>query len=150
MTKNYFEDYSVGEIQVSPSRAMTESDVVAYSMFSGNWQRPVAGVIPGGRVGQVVPQMLVYSIGLCLLTRIGAYVNMPRKLIAFIGFDAIVFVSDVFVGDVISSRATVVGTAIRDESRGVVSYRQETVNQHGDVVQYSVHHILIWRRASEA
>ena len=37
MEKDYFEDYTVGEVFVSPGRTITEADIVLFSAFTGDW-----------------------------------------------------------------------------------------------------------------
>jgi len=37
MEKVYLEDYQVGETFVSPGRTITETDIVLFSAFTGDW-----------------------------------------------------------------------------------------------------------------
>ena len=37
MEKLFYEDYKVGEVFVSPGRTITETDIVLFSAFTGDW-----------------------------------------------------------------------------------------------------------------
>ena len=37
MEKLYFEDYFIGEKLVSPGRTITETDIVQFAAFTGDW-----------------------------------------------------------------------------------------------------------------
>jgi acyl dehydratase len=142
--KAYLEDYRVGEVFTSPRRSMTETDVVWYSMFSGDWDRR-----EDSDGTWIVPEMYVFSIGLCLLLSAGRYAWMPKSFIAFYGFDEIELAGGVRVGDTISSTVTVTDLVEKDGGRGLVVYRHETVDQNGRVVCASDHRALLLRRPAD-
>lgn len=139
--KDYFEDYEVGEVFESPRRTLTETDLVMYSMFSGDWDRPVT---TDGR--PQVADMFGFSLGLCLLLGAGRYAWMARSFIAFYGFDEIEMNGDLAVGDTISSRVRVEELIERDEGRGIIYFAHETFDQHERVVCSSRHRVLLGRR----
>ena len=141
--KVFLEDYRVGEVFVSQARTLTEADVVHYSMFTGDWDRPEAD---DGT--WLVPDMFTFSLGLCLLLGAGRYAWMAKSFIAFYGFDSIEIARQVRLGDTISSRVTVTDLVERDEGRGVVVYRHETVDQHDRLVCASDHRALVGRAPS--
>lgn len=139
--KVHLEDYEVGEAFHSQRRTTTEPDVVLYSMFSGDWERRAAD---DGR--WLVPDMLAFSLGLCLLLGAGRHTWMAESFIAFYGFDEIALAGGLCVGDTISSRVTVVDLVERDADRGIVVYEHETVDQNGRLVCSSRHRALLGRR----
>ncbi len=139
--KTHLEDYRVGESFESNARTMTESDLVLYSMFSGDWERRAAA---DGRL--LVPEMFALSVGLCLLLGAGRYSWMPKSFIAFYGFDEIHLSGGLCVGDTISSTVRVVDLHERDAQRGIVDYRHETTDQSQRLVCSSSHRILVGRR----
>jgi len=142
--KTYLEDYRVGEVFTSQARTLTEADVVHYSMFTGDWDRQLTD---GG--GWVVPDMFTFSVGLCLLLNAGRYAWMAKSFIAFYGFDQIDVVRQVNVGDTVSSRVSVVDLVERDQNRGIVVFRHETVDQNGRLVCTSDHRSLVGRRPGQ-
>ena len=142
--KVHLEDYEVGEVFESNSRTITEADVVLYSMFSGDWERRAdADGAP------LVPDMLVYSVGLCLLLGAGRFSWMARSFIAFYGFDEIELAGTLRVGETISSTVRVLGMEERDADRGILDYLHETTAQDGRVVCSSRHRVLLGRRPGE-
>jgi acyl dehydratase len=141
--KVHLEDYRVGEVFQSQARTLTEADVVHYSMFSGDWDRQV-----GDDGVWLVPDMFTFSLGLCLLLGAGRYAWMAKSFIAFYGFDTIEIQRQASLGDTISSQVTVTDLVVRDETRGVVVFRHETVDQHGQLVCSSLHRALLGRRPS--
>jgi 3-hydroxybutyryl-CoA dehydratase len=142
--KIYLEDYRVGEVFTSQARTLTEPDVVHYSMFTGDWDRQVNDADQW-----VVPDMFTFSLGLCLLLGAGRYTWMAKSFIAFYGFDTIEVHRQVTVGDTIASKVTVMDLVERDEGRGVVVFRHETVDQQERLVCTSDHRALLARRPSE-
>jgi 3-hydroxybutyryl-CoA dehydratase len=141
--KHHYEDYEVGEVFQSPCRTLTEADVVMYSMFSGDWDRRTTtdGI-------WVVPEMFVFSLGLCLLLSAGRYAWMAKSFIAFYGFDEITIHEDLPVGSTISSRVQVIELVERDDERGIIVWAHETTDQDGRVICSSLHRVLLGRAAS--
>ncbi len=143
--KVHLEDYRIGETFTSGRRTLTEADIVLYSMFSGDWRRDTDedGV-------WVVPDMFTFSVSLCLLLGAGRYAWMAKTFIAFYGFDEIALAGGVRVGDTLSSQVKVVDLTERDDTRGIVVYEHETVDQNGRVVCSSHHRALLGRRGATA
>ena len=138
--KVYYDDYAVGEVFRSPRRTLTQSDVVMYSMFSGDWDRRTT------RDGTwIVPEMFAFSVGLCLLLSAGRYAWMAKSFIAFYGFDELVVHRELPVGSTISSQVEVAELVERDEQRGIIVFVHQTSDQHGDVVNSTRHRVLLGR-----
>ena len=136
----YFEDYRLGETFESNARTITEAEVVQYSMFSGDWDR-----VTTDDGHWAVPEMLSFSVGLCLLLGIGRNVWIPGTFVAFYGYDEIRFDRQLLVGDTIASRVTVDDLVPKGE-RGIVVYSHETHDQHKRLVCSSRHRVLLARR----
>jgi 3-hydroxybutyryl-CoA dehydratase len=143
--KIHYEDYEIGEVFQSPRRTLTEADVVMYSMFSGDWDRRTAA---DGT--WLVPEMFSFSLGLCLLLSAGRYAWMAKSFIAFYGFDEITIERDLPVGSTISSRVEVVDLVERDETRGIIVFVHQTLDQDGKVVCASRHRVLLARAPQTA
>lgn len=141
--KIHYEDYEIGELFESPRRTLTQADVVMYSMFSGDWDRRTTA---DGT--WVVPEMFVFSLGLCLLLSAGRYAWMAKSFIAFYGFDEIVIHEDLPIGSTISSRVRVVDLVERDEERGIIVWVHETTDQDDRLICSSRHRVLLGRAAA--
>jgi acyl dehydratase len=109
-------------------------------MFSGDWDRATTS-----EGDWLVPEMLSFSVGLCLLLGAGRNVWIPGTFVAFYGYDEIRFERRLLVGDTISSQVTVDDLVPKGE-RGLVVYTHETFDQHKRLVCSSRHRVLLARR----
>lgn len=141
MDKDYFEDYKVGEKLISPGRTITETDLILFSAFTGDWHPLHTDVefakksVFGERIAH---GMLTLCVGSALVFRLGAYVALPRSFIAFYGMDQVRFTGAVKIGDTIHCEAEVVELQEKDDLRGIIVARNVIKNQRGeDVVVYT-------------
>jgi len=138
--KGYLEDYEVGERMVSPSRTMTEADIVNFAGLTGDWH-PIhtdieyAKNTPFG--GRIAHGMLSLCIGSALIFRLGQYVALPKSFIAFYGMDSVRFIHPCKIGDTIRCEVEIVEIQMKDEQRGVIVSKNSIKNQRDeDVVVY--------------
>jgi len=96
MEKLFYEDYAVGEKMRSPGRTITETDLVLFSAFTGDWH-PL-NTIFGERIAH---GMLTLCVGSALMFRLGMYAALPKSFIAFYGMDSVRFVGATKIGDTI-------------------------------------------------
>jgi acyl dehydratase len=143
--KTYFEDYRLGEDIRSPGRTVTESDVVAYGMFTGDWEATEACLTRK----RGVPDLFVSALSICLLLRAGRDEHMAHGLVAFYGFDEIAFLSRVAVGDTLHSVAHVERMRIRNEEGGIVEFSHRCLNQDNRVTLQTYHSALFRRTPSQ-
>nr|HID59743.1 dehydratase [Desulfobacterales bacterium] len=135
MGGSYFDDLEVGQEFVSPSRTITEADIVNFAGISGVYH-PIhtdteyaKKSIFGERVAH---GPLILSISFGLMERLALF---EEALIAFLSLNW-EFVRPVRIGDTI----TVVDTVLekretRKADRGVVVFDREVLNQKKEVVQ---------------
>src|ERR1700759_3307155 len=97
----WFEDFAVGDTVQSPARRLYESDVLGYVRFS-NDVRSVLFATEAEAGPLRVPELLVFSLGICLLLH-ATTTYVPREFVAFYGFDSLDFDAPAYVGDTISS-----------------------------------------------
>jgi acyl dehydratase len=145
----YLEDYEVGEVMVSPGRTITETDVVTYASLTGDWHplhtnAVYAETTPFGE--RIAHGMMTLAIGSQLVERIGLYRYTPRGFIAFYGIDGVRFLRPVRLGDTLHSVNRVADLIPKDETRGVLHYKGEVVNQHDEVVMVWESRFLVARR----
>ena len=94
MEKLFYEDYAVGEKLRSPGRTITETDIVMFSAFTGDWHPLHTNVefakktIFGERIAH---GMLTLCVGSALMFRLGMYAALPKSFIAFYGMDSVRF-----------------------------------------------------------
>ena len=80
--REFLEDYSVGEVLISPSRTMTESDVLAFAGLTGDWHplhtdAVFASQSMFGR--RIIHGMLTLAVGSTFVLRLGPYRVYPKE-----------------------------------------------------------------------
>ncbi len=129
----YFEDLSIGDCWVSPSRTITESDVVNFACLTGDFnplhmdhefarQTPFGRPIAHGLLG------LSFMAGLSSTAPAVSTVALLRII-------HWKFLQPIFFGDTIRVETEVVDKQPSGRRRGRVMWHQRVINQHGQVVQ---------------
>lgn len=150
-TRDYLEDFEVGETIVSPARTMTESDIVNFAMMTGDWNplhtdAEFAKTTPFGE--RIAHGLLVLSIGSSLGFRLGPNAISPKSFIALYGFEAIRFKAPTKIGDTIRLEASVDAIDDKDDARGILVMNNQIINQDGvTCVEYTTRY-LCGRRPS--
>jgi len=131
----YFQDFAVGQKIITPSRTVTETDVVNYCAISGNWHplHADAEYVKSTMYEQrIVQGALVYTIAL------GLALPMPEvtgKTVANYGTDKLRFPKPLFLNDTI--HVEVVVEALEDHRLGgLVHQRFNVINQNGELCSY--------------
>lgn len=147
MASLYFEDVEVGFRFETPSRTVTESDLVAFAGISGDFN-PLhtdaafaAGTIYGERIAHGA---LVLSVATGLRQRVGLF---DGTLVGLLEIRSWRFRAPVRIGDTIRVRNEV--TELRPAAkpdRGVMVQRIEVVNQADEVVNDGEFVMLLRRR----
>ena len=141
MEKESFEDYKVGEKFISPGRTITETDIVMFAAFTGDWHPLHTNVEYAAKTAfgeRIAHGMLTLCVGSALIFRLGAYVALPKSFIAFYGMDKVRFTGAVKIGDTIRCETEVVELQEKDDKRGVIVSQNSIKNQRGeDIVVYS-------------
>ena len=149
MEKDYFEDYAVGEVFVSPGRTITETDIVLFSAFTGDWHPLHTDVEYAAKTafkGRIAHGMLALAVGMALPFRLGPYVVLPKSFIAFYGMENVRFTGPVKIGDTIRCEVKIKSLTEKDEKRGIVEAENVVKNQRNeDVIVYTTK-ILVGRK----
>jgi len=137
MPRGYYEDFEVGERRTTPARTITESDITNFAGLTGDWHplhtdAPSAAEGPFGE--RIAHGMLVLSIGSALAFRLGQYEVLPKSFIAFYGMEDVRFTGPVKIGDTIHLEMEIAELETKDQERGIVTTRNEILNQHDQVV----------------
>jgi acyl dehydratase len=145
----YYEDFQVGEEWTSPGRTITEGDVTAFAMLSGDWdeihtneefsrqESPYKTRIAHGMLGLSLVEGLKKRIPAFAETRYIASLEWNWK-----------FTGPIFIGDTIHLKIRI--NNLRESQskpdRGIIWEGGQLINQRGEVVQEGEHSLLIWRR----
>jgi len=139
----YFEEFEIGDEVVSPSRTITEADVVMFAGLTGDYNQlhtdeEFAKTTPFGR--RIAHGLLVLSYSVGLLGRLGfiegtalAFRELTWK-----------FSQPVFMGDTVHVKARC--RELKPMARlggGLVIFDLSVVNQEGKTVQKGEWHVLM-------
>lgn len=137
MIKNYFEDYYLGDLFVSPGRTITETDIVLFSALTGDWHPLHTNVEIASQSHfkeRVAHGMLGIVVGSALVFRLGPYVTLPKSFIALYGIDSIRFKMPIKIGDTIHCENKVVELKEKSETQGIITQEQKIINQRDETV----------------
>ncbi len=118
----------VGDRHTSRARTITETDLVSFAMFTGDWH-PIHTDVTYAEAdprfhGRIAHGALVLSVALGLVE------FDPAAMKAFYGIDALRFVAPVRIGDTLHVETEVLDVRPRDAD-GVVTSRFVVVTQDG-------------------
>ena len=145
--QHYFEDLEIGQTVVTPTRTMTEADVVFFAGLTGDYNELHTSEYFNQKHTQfgqrVVHGLFVLSAAHGLMFR----TNINDAAIAFAGIEEWKFLAPVFIGDTIFAEVTVEDKiASRSKpDRGIVKYRFRIKKVNDDVVQEGLK-VLMTRR----
>jgi acyl dehydratase len=150
MFQNYFEDLEIGQSVTTPTRTITEADVVLFAGLTGDYNELHTSEYFNQKYTQfgkrVVHGLLVLSIAHGLMFR----TNINDAAIAFASIEDWKFTAPVFIGDTIFVEITV-KERIPSRSkpdRGIVKYRFQVKKISEEVVQQGVKVLMTRRRPS--
>jgi Acyl dehydratase len=138
MATIYFEQYEIGSSRVSPTRTITEADVVIHAGHTGDFfpHHVDAEFAAKTQFGQRIAHgTMIFAIG------IGLAASEVNPVSFSYGHDRLRFVRPVFIGDTIQTRVTVIDKADdpKNPQYGRVTERCEVVNQRAQTVLVSDH-----------
>lgn len=146
MIKMYWEDYTEGDSRTSSGRTITEADIVLHAGQTGDFypHHMDAEWCKTQAFGQRVAHgTLILSVG------IGMLAGEINEVAFSYGYDKVRFISPVFIGDTIVSKAEIV--AKRDHAKqpdvfGLVDEQVQIVNQRGETVVVFVHVYMVEKK----
>ncbi|MCC7182298.1 MAG: (R)-hydratase [Rhodocyclaceae bacterium] len=145
----FFEDLSLGDTFDSPTRTVTEADVVNFACLSADHNRlhvdaDYAKTSPFGQ--RIAHGMLVLSIMSGLVTRMQLNQHLEPSLMGLLDIQCR-FPKPTFIGDTLRVSVQVVEkTETSKPDRGVVAFRRQVINQRGAAVVEGVWKLLVRRR----
>lgn len=140
-----FETYQIGDRWESRGRTITESDLVMFSAFSGDWyplhaDREWASKTRYGQ--RIAHGMLVLSVAT------GLMVFKPGIVLAFYGLDRTRFVRPTYIGDTLHVELEVQALQDKKALGGVVTCMMHVVKHTGEVVVSGIFKILVAKSVS--
>ena len=129
-----FEDFAVGQVLDHHwGRTLTEADVVAFATATCHWQPLYLNrefALAHGHPDLVVPPLLA----LCVVVGVSVE-DLSETGGPFLGLGDCTFERSLHVGDTLTARSTVLSARL-SQSRpgvGIVTWRTEAIDQHGDI-----------------
>ena len=143
--QRWFEDFSLGERFILPSRTMTEAIFLAFQAASGD-NHPVHYDVQYCRA-RGMPHMLAHGFQVVIQTAAGAgmFPHMVEESLKGFLEQSSRFLHPVFVGDTLYG-ALEVDEVTPQRTTGVVGLRSTVHNQKGDLVMDGRQRYLLRRR----
>jgi 3-hydroxybutyryl-CoA dehydratase len=133
MITAYWDQLTIGERHRSRARTITETDVVSFAMFTGDWH-PIHTDVEYARADPLYGERIAHG-ALVLSVALGLVTFWPPAMKAFYGIDKLRFVAPTRVGDTLHVETTVERIRPRSDGYATVTSRFVVRNQHdADVV----------------
>jgi acyl dehydratase len=147
MRGKFFDEWVVGEEYMTPSRTMTEADVVMFAAMTGDYNELHTSeeFMKSSQFGKrIVHGLLGLAVSHGLLFRTGL---LEGTAIAFLGVESWKFEAPVFFGDTIRIKVKVVEKrpSKSKPDRGIVKLFLEVIKQDDTVVQSGFKTLMIRR-----
>ncbi|MBC5762896.1 MaoC/PaaZ C-terminal domain-containing protein [Ramlibacter albus] len=145
----YFEDLKIGAAFESPTRTVTEADIVNFACLSADFNRlhvdaEYAATTPYGQ--RIAHGLLVLAIMSGLVTRMQLNQHLEPSLMGLLDIQCR-FPHPTFIGDTLRVNVEVLDKAETSRAdRGVVSFQRSVVNQRGEIVVEGTWKLLVRRR----
>jgi len=151
MPGKYFEELVVGSEFITPSRTLTETDVVMFAAMTGDYNEIHTSkeFMKTSQFGKrLVHGLLALSVSHGLLFRLGL---LDGTAIAFLGIESWNFEAPLFFGDTIHVKITISETHASKSKpdRGIVKFFLQIVKQDGTVAQSGYKTIMMKRKPEE-
>ncbi|HUU03834.1 MAG TPA: MaoC/PaaZ C-terminal domain-containing protein [Myxococcota bacterium] len=145
----YWEDFKVGEVFESLGRTITETDIVNFASFTGDWH-PLHTDAEFAKNSYYGKRIAHGMIGPVISTGLGVREGlMEGSLIAFLALEW-KFIAPIYIGDTVHQKRTVeFKRESRNPERGIIRFKLEIINQHKKVVQEGTRTLLVKRKPQE-
>jgi len=145
----YYEDFQVGQEWTSPTRTITEADVTAFAMLSGDWDEIHTSEDFARKESAYKTRIAHGMLGLAIVEglkkRIPAFAD--TRYIASLEWNW-KFTGPILIGDTVHVKIRI--NNMRESKskleRGIIWEGGRMINQRGEVVQEGEHSLMIWRR----
>jgi acyl dehydratase len=139
----YLDDITVGDTHVSRARTITETDLVTFAMFTGDWH-PIHTDVEYAAADPIFGQRIAHG-ALVISVALGLVTFWPPAMKAFYGIDKLRFVGPTHIGDTLHVETEVVSVEPRGERDGVVASTFVVRNQRAEDVLVATLKALVAR-----
>lgn len=129
MITAYLDDIAVGDTHTSRARTITETDLVTFAMFTGDWH-PIHTDVEYAAADPTFGQRIAHG-ALVLSVALGLVTFWPAAMKAFYGIDRLRFLRPTHIGDTLHVDTEVLTVEPRADGGGVVTSRFVVRNQLG-------------------
>jgi 3-hydroxybutyryl-CoA dehydratase len=139
----YFDDFRVGEIEITRARTITETDIVNFAALTGDWYplHSDAEYSKKGPFGERIAHgLLVLSIANGLMPL------YEMAIVAFYGMDKVRFTAPTKIGDTIHVELEVTDMQDKGEIGGVITLKESVKNQRGEAVVVSSKKVMLAKK----
>jgi 3-hydroxybutyryl-CoA dehydratase len=147
MITAYWDELGIGERHVSRARTITETDIVSFAMFTGDWH-PLHTDVEYARADPIYGERIAHG-ALVLSVALGLVTFWPPAMKAFYGIDKLRFVAPTRIGDTLHVETTIEQICPRDDGHAVVTSRFVVRNQHDADVVVATLTVLVAPRPAE-
>jgi acyl dehydratase len=147
----YFDQFEQGAVYLTPTRTMTETDIVYFSAMSGDMNElhtseEFAKTTPFGK--RLAQGLLGLSISHGLMFRLGLFDGTG---IALLDIDDWKFTAPIFIAETIHAKVTVheKKASKSKQDRGVIRFLVQLIKQDGTVTQEGIQTIMVRREIHE-
>ena len=144
---NYFDDMVVGQSERSRGRSVTETDVVNWCMFTGDWFPIHSDIVYSEESmfgARLAPGLMVMSIAGGLVVPADS-----TAILAQYGVDRVRYPVPTLIGDTISVENSIMKLEDRDLASGIVDLNWDIYNQNNTVVCNVVIRVLQAKRPAK-
>ena len=151
MAGKHFEDWVEGYEFVTPTRTMTETDLVMFAAMTGDYNElhTSEAFMKESQFGRRIGHgLLGLAVSHGLLFRTGF---LEGTVIAFLEVESWKFMAPFFIGDTIHVRLKVAEAKASESKpdRGIVKLHLEIINQDGGVIQSGYKTLMVKRRKTK-
>lgn len=148
MPGKYFEEFVAGSEFITPTRTLTETDVVMFAAMTGDYNEIHTSEVfmKKSQFGKrLVQGLLALSVSHGLLFRLGL---LEGTAIAFLDIESWKFEAPLFFGDTIRVKITISETRASKSKpdRGIVKFFLQIIKQDGTVAQSGYKTIMMKRK----
>lgn len=149
MTKRYWEEIEIGEEFTSPSRTITEADIVMFGALTGDFmgfhmdEEFARTTIYGGRIAHGL-------LGLAYMGGLEMLAHFDIASMGTLGW-SVDFRAPIRIGDTVTARFKVASKRETSKpDRGIVAIKAQLFNQRNELLQDAEHRRMVKRRPMES
>jgi acyl dehydratase len=144
MAEYSFDDVPLDQAFEGPARTLTETDLVMFSMLTGDWS-PIHADEEFARATRLGRRMFHGTFGIALAVSMSASVlHFTTPVIAALGVREWTFKAPLFIGDTVHLRLTVTEKRVASSgNRAIVTRRLQLVKHDGAVAQEGFADLMI-------